>query len=131
MTENEIAKLVLDAAYKVHSHLGPGLLESVYEGALVVELMKAGLTVERQVPFRATYDGVDLEFGFRADIIVERKVLLEIKSVEVVPKVAYKIVLTYLRMTGLELGILLNFGEEYLKDGIKRVVNNLQDETLR
>lgn len=129
MTENEIAKLVLDAAYKVHSHLGPGLLERVYEAALTVELMKLGLTVERQVPFRAHYDGVDLQMGFRADLIVAQRVLIEIKSVEVVPKVAYKVVLTYLRMTGMHLGILLNFGEEYLKDGIKRVVNDLPDES--
>jgi GxxExxY protein len=128
VTENEIAKLVLDAAYKVHSHLGPGLLESVYEAALSVELMKMGLTVERQVPFRAHYDGVDLQMGFRADLIVAQRVLIEIKSVEVVPKVAYKVVLTYLRMTGMHLGILLNFGGEYLKDGIKRVVNYLPDE---
>lgn len=129
MTENEIAKLVLDAAYKVHTHLGPGLLESVYEAALAVELMRMGLAVERQVPFHAHYDGVDLKMGFRADIIVEGKVLLEIKSVEILPKVAFKVVLTYLRMTKLHLGIVLNFGEEFLKDGIKRVVNELGDDS--
>lgn len=88
-----------------------------------------GLAVDRQVPFRAVYDGVDLDFGFRADLIVGRKVLIEVKSLEVVPKVAGKILLTYLRLTGLQLGLILNFGEEFLKDGIQRKVNELKDES--
>lgn len=104
------------------------MLESVYEAALYVELTRANLRVERQVPFRAIYEGIDLDFGFRADLVVEGKVLLEIKSLEVVPKVAYKVVLTYLRMTGIQLGIVLNFGEELLKNGIRRVVNELVNE---
>lgn len=86
---------------------------------------KAGQIVERQVPFAAVYEGVTTEHGFRADLVVDRCVLVEIKSVETVPKVAYKVVLTYLRTSGLRLGLLLNFGEEYLKDGIRRIANDM------
>ena len=125
MDANALSKVILDAAFKVHNSLGPGLLESVYEAALAIELAKAGHIVERQVPFPAVYEGLTLEHGFRADLVVDRLVLIEIKSVEIVPRVAYKVVLTYLRMSGMKLGLLLNFGEEYLKDGIRRIANDM------
>ena len=125
MSENDIARHILDAAYKVHNALGPGLLESVYETALAYELRKLGFYVETQRAIPVVYDGEKLEDGFRADMIVEGKVIVEIKSLELVPKVAYKILLTYLRLSDTRLGLLINFGEEMLKNGVKRVVNNL------
>ncbi|MFI5384646.1 MAG: GxxExxY protein [Fimbriimonadales bacterium] len=127
MTENEIAAIIVDAAFAVHIALGPGLLESVYERALEHELRKRGLTVVRQWSIPCVYDGKPLGDPFRADMLVEGKVVVELKSLEIVPKVAYKIVLTYLRLGDKRLGLLINFGEEYIKDGIKRIVNNLQE----
>ncbi len=125
MTENEVASAIVDSAFKVHSTLGPGLLESVYEAALGYELMKRGLKVERQKPLKVVYDGVPVGEGFRVDLIVEGIVIVEVKSLESLPPVAYKVLLTYLRVSGLHLGLLINFGEEYVKDGIHRVVNRL------
>ena len=125
MTENELSKIILDCAFKVHSTLGPGLLESVYEAALAYELEKEELSIQRQKGIPVVYDEIKLELGFRADIIVENKVIIEIKSVESLAAVHFKQLLSYLRLTDLKLGLLLNFNESLLKNGLKRVVNNL------
>jgi GxxExxY protein len=116
---------VVDICYKIHTKLGPGLLESVYEAILYYELNKLGLKVEKQKPLPVHWDEMVLEIGFRADLIVEDKVNLEIKSVAELANVHPKQVLTYLRITDMKLGLLINFNETYIKDGIKRVVNNL------
>lgn len=128
MSENEIGTLVLAAAIGIHRELGPGLLESVYEVVLARELSSRGLAVERQVSVPIIYQGLCFEEGFRADLIVAGKVLLELKSVERVTPAHKKQVQTYLRLTGLKLGYLLNFGEAVLKDGITRCVNGLEEE---
>ena len=125
MTENEIAKIVVDCCYKIHTSFGPGLFESVYEEALVHELQKRGLKIERQKGIPVFYDEVKMELGFRADIIVENKVILELKSQEVLAPVNSKQLLTYLKVSGLKLGLLINFGEALIKNGIHRIVNNL------
>lgn len=125
MTENELSKIIVDICYKIHTKLGPGLLESVYEAILFYELNKLGLKVEKQKPLPVYWDEMVLEIGFRADLIVENKVILEIKSVAELANVHPKQVLTYLRITDMKLGLLINFNETYIKDGIKRVVNNL------
>jgi len=125
MDENEIAKGVVDAAMKVHQALGPGLLESVYEIVLAHELIKRGLRVKRQAPIAIEYDGITFEEGFRADLIVEDKVIIELKSVESVQPVHKKQLLTYLRLADMRLGLLINFGSALLKDGISRVANRL------
>jgi GxxExxY protein len=128
MTENEIAKEVVDAAYQIHKRLGPGLLESVYEIILAYELKKRGLTAVRQVAIPILYDSLTFEEGFRADIVVEDKVIIELKSVESVSNVHKKQLLTYLRLADKRLGLLINFGEELIRDGISRVVNQLEEE---
>jgi len=125
MTENELSKIVVDICYKIHTKLGPGLLESVYEAILYYELNKLGIKVEKQKPLPVYWDEIVLEIGFRADLILEDKVILEIKSVAELTNVHPKQVLTYLRITDMKLGLLINFNESYIKDGIKRVVNNL------
>ncbi len=125
MTENKIAKIIVNTAYNIHVKLGPGLLESVYEEILYYELVKQGLKVERQKGIPVIWDDIKMELGFRADLIVENKVIIELKSVEAIAKVHPKILLTYLRITGLKLGLLINFGEKLIKDGITRIVNNL------
>ena len=125
MTENEIAKIVVDAAFQIHKKLGPGLLESVYEVILAHELKKRGLKVERQVPVAIIFEGIRFDEGFRADIIVEDKVIVELKSVEKVSRVHKKQLLTYLRLADKRLGLLINFGAELIRDGISRVVNGL------
>jgi len=125
MTENEIAKIVVDCCFKIHTTLGPGLFESVYERALIYELEKRGLNFEQQKGIPVYYDNIKMEMGFRADIIVENKVILELKSQEVLAPVHSKQLLTYLRITGLKLGLLINFGEALIKNGIHRIVNNL------
>jgi GxxExxY protein len=130
MTENEIGKVVVDAAVKVHRELGPGLLETVYEVVLARELERRGLRVERQVPVPIVYEGMRFEEGFRADIVVEGKVILELKSVEQMGKVHAKQVFTYLKLKGLKLGFVLNFGANLMKEGIERVVNGLPEENL-
>ncbi len=127
MHENELGTLILNAAIEVHRNLGPGLLESVYEVVLAKELMQRGLTIERQVAVPIVYRDLRFEEGFRADIIVNGMVLLELKSVERVTPAHLKQVQTYLKLTGLKLGYLLNFGEALLKDGITRCVNGLRD----
>jgi len=123
ITENEIGMIVVDCAVKLHMELGPGLLESVYEVLLTHRLKARGLTVERQVHIPIKYDGIQFDEGFRADLIVEGKVLLELKSTEQTQKVYKKQVLTYLKLTGIKLGYLLNFGESLMKDGISRILN--------
>ena len=123
MTENEIGTIVVDSAVKLHKSLGPGLLETVYEAILIQQLQKAGLTSQRQVLVPITFEGVSYDEGFRADIIIGGKVILELKSTEVVHPVHKKQLLTYLKLTGLKLGYLLNFGEELMKNGITRIIN--------
>ena len=125
MTENEISKIVVDSAINLHKNLGPGLLETVYEVILQHELKSKGLIVDRQVSIPIEYKGIKFNEGFRADLIVEKKVILELKSVENVTNAHKKQVLTYLKLTGLKLGLLLNFGEELMKTGITRIVNKL------
>ena len=128
MTENEIGKFVVDSAIAVHRDLGPGLLESVYEVILAHQLRQHGLHVERQVPIAIEYRGIKFDEAFRADIVVESKVVLELKSVEQVTRVHKKQLQTYLRLTGFKLGFLLNFGEGLMKKGITRAVNGLADD---
>ena len=125
MHENEISGTIVDAAFKIHSTLGPGLLESVYEAILTHELRKRGLDVSVQQPIPVVYEGVKLELGFRADLVVNRKVIVEVKSVEIVAPVHAKQVRTYLRLMDRKLGLLINFNVNLIKDGITRVVNNL------
>ncbi len=121
-----IGKAVLDAAFQVHSVLGPGLLESVYEAALSVELKKRGFHVERQVPIAVTYEDEQLDVGFRADLVVESAVLVELKSVESVTPLFKKITTNYIKLIPLKLGFLINFNEVHLKNGITRVTNGLE-----
>ena len=128
MTENEIAKQVLDAAFLVHTKLGPGLLESVYEVIIAYELKKRGLTAERQKAMPIMYDDIRFDEAFRSDIVVNGKVIAELKSVEALLPVHAKQVLTQLRVSGLKLGLLINFGEAHLKNGIKRIINGRLDE---
>lgn len=127
MHENEIGSIVINAAIRVHRELGPGLLESVYETILAHELERNGLEVERQVPIPIKYRNLEFNEGFRADIILEGKVILELKSVETMTAVHRKQIQTYLRLTGCKLGYLLNFGAALMKNGIKRAVNDLDE----
>jgi GxxExxY protein len=127
MTENEISKIIVDSALAVHRELGPGLLETVYEVALAHELKQRGLNVQRQVPVPVKYRGMVFDEAFRADLIVDEKVIVELKSVERVIEAHKKQVQTYLRLKGCKLGFLLNFGEALMKRGITRVVNGLED----
>ncbi len=129
MTENEIARIIVDVCYQVHSQLGPGLLESVYEVVLAHELTERGLRVQRQAPVPIRWKDLEFEEGFRADLIVEDKVIVELKSLEKVAPVHGKQLLTYLRLMNKRLGLLVNFGEALIKNGIKRVVNGLPDRT--
>jgi GxxExxY protein len=128
VNENEIAKKILDAAFVVHTKLGPGLLESVYEVVLAHEVRKTGLHVERQRPMPINYDGMRFEEGYRADLLVESKVIVELKSVAALSAIHGKQVLTQLRLSELKLGLLINFGETHLKNGIKRIINGKLDE---
>jgi GxxExxY protein len=126
--ENEVARQVVDAALSVHRGIGPGLLESVYETALAYELAKRGLRVQRQVAVTFTYDGQRFDEGFRIDLLVEDCVIVEIKSVETIHPVHKKQLLTYLRLGGKRLGLLINFNCELLRGGITRIVNGLPDD---
>lgn len=125
MTENQVAAAVVDAAFKIHTTLGPGLLESVYQATLEYELQKRGLNVLQQVGLPVYYEGLKLELGYRVDLIVGEKIIVEIKSVEALAPVHKRQLLTYLRLTDLRLGLLINFNVERIKDGIHRVVNGL------
>lgn len=123
--ENYLSKIIVDTCFQIHVGLGPGLLESVYEEVLYYELSQQGFKVKRQFPIPIVWQDIEMEQGFRADLIVEDCVLIEIKSVSKIEPVHKKQTLTYLRLTGLKLGLLVNFNEALIKDGITRVVNNL------
>lgn len=125
MTENEIAREIVDCAFRVHNRLGPGLLETVYRRALAFELTKRGLRAAEERGIPVIYDEVPLEMGFRVDIIVNNKVIVETKSIDALAPIHGKVLLTYLRLANLRLGLLINFNVELIKDGIRRVVNNL------
>lgn len=125
MTENELSKIIVHACFEIDRSLGPGLLESVYEEVLYYELNNKGLILERQKGIPVVYKEVKLELGFRADIIVEKKVVVEIKSIEAIAPVHQKQLLTYLRLMNIKLGLLVNFNEALIKNGIQRIVNNL------
>ena len=127
MTENEIAAVVVDAALKIHRTLGPGLFEYVYQATLSYELQKRGLRVAQQVALPVYYDSIKLNLGFRVDVLVADKVIIEIKSVESLAPVHRKQVETYLRLMDLRLALLINFNVELIRDGIQRVVNRLAD----
>ncbi len=125
MNENELSAIIVDCCYRIHRKLGPGLLESVYEEVLCYELLQMGLSFSRQTGIPVYYNELMLELGFRADIIVEGKVIIEIKSIENLAPVHKKQLLTYLKLTGTKLGLLVNFNEALIKNGILRIVNNL------
>jgi GxxExxY protein len=125
--ETEVAMAIVDAAYQVHRTLGPGLLESAYEAIMVHELQKRGLAVTVQVLVPVVYESVCLDAGFRADLIVEDAVIVELKSLEKIAPVHKKQLMTYLKLAGKRLGLLINFGEELVKDGITRIVNGMPD----
>jgi len=125
MTENELSKIVVDCAFKIHTTLGPGLLESVYVAALAYELRERGLKFVTEQPIPVVYENVRLELGFRADLIVGDKLIVEVKSIKALAPVHGKVLLTYLRLADRKLGLLINFNVDLIKDGIKRVVNNL------
>lgn len=127
MDENAIAKVVVDAAFTVHKRLGPGLLESVYEAVMVHELRKRGLSFTTQVPVPVVYDDLRIDDGYRLDLLVEGKVVVELKSVEAVLPVHKKQLLTYLKLTEKRLGLLVNFNESIIKSGITRIVNGLPE----
>ncbi|MEM1304132.1 MAG: GxxExxY protein [Planctomycetota bacterium] len=125
MHENPLSEAIVDAAYKIHVSLGPGLLESVYEVVLAHDLKRRGLQVERQVPVPIVYDGITFEEAYRIDLLVERKVIVEVKSVETVTAIHKKQLLTYLKLMDKRLGLLINFNEELIKSGITRTANGL------
>ncbi|MFH6986758.1 GxxExxY protein [Flavobacterium collinsii] len=125
MSENELSRIVFDCALKVHQTLGPGLLESAYEECLVYELKKTGLEIEKQKPLSLIYEKVKLDIGYRLDIIIENKVILEIKSVDALNEIHFAQLLTYLKLTNCKLGLLINFNVVLIKNGIRRVVNKL------
>ena len=127
MTENEIGSIIIDEAIHLHKNLGPGLMEIVYETILADRLQKRGVTVERQKAIPIVYEGHKFDEGFRADLIVQGKVIIELKSVEKLHPAHKKQVLTYLVLTGMRLGYLLNFGEELMKTGIERIANGMPD----
>jgi GxxExxY protein len=124
MEENNITGKVIGIAIDLHKQLGPGLLESVYQHTLSYELLQAGLQVDQQVPIPLVHKAVKLDCGFRVDILVEKKVIIEVKSVEALAQVHFAQTLTYLKLSGYKVGLLINFNSVVLKDGIQRVVNN-------
>jgi GxxExxY protein len=125
ITENELSKIVFDCALKVHQNLGPGLLESAYEECLFYELKKTGLDIQKQKALPLVYEEVKLDIGYRIDIIIENKLILEIKSVDALNDIHFAQLLTYLKLTNCKLGMLMNFNVALIKNGIRRVVNNL------
>lgn len=127
MTENEISKAIVDTALSIHKTIGPGMLEHVYETIMEYELRKKGLIVDRQKDIPVKYNNVLIESAFRADLIVNDIVLIELKSIEQLAPVHFKQVLTYLKLGNFKLGLLINFNETMLKNGIKRIVNNLDE----
>ncbi len=129
MTENAIAKEIVDAAFRIHTTLGPGLLESVYQTVLAYELGRRGLRTVSQQPIPVVYEHVRIDTGFKADLVVEDKIIVEIKSVELIGPVHKKQLLTYLRLADKRLGLLINFHVALIKDGITRIVNGLEDDS--
>jgi len=127
VSENAVAQQIVDAAYRVHTALGPGLLESVYEAAMAYELEKRGLRITRQQAIPVVYESVRVHTGFRADLVVEDEVIVEIKAVEAAAPVHKKQLLTYLKLSGKHLGLLINFNVALIRDGITRIVNGLQE----
>lgn len=125
MTENDISYKIIGACIDLHKNLGPGLLESVYENALAYDLRELGFSVNTQIPLPVVYKEIRLEIGFRIDIIVDNKVLIEVKSIETLAPVHFAQTLTYLKMSGLKLGLLINFNSMKVKDSVHRIVNNL------
>ena len=125
MNENEIAEIIIECAIKVHKILGPGLLESVYEKALAHELRKKGLHVDEQLSISFSYEDIVFDEGFRADLIVNDKVIVELKSIKDFESIHFKILLTYIRLANKKLGLLINFNKELVKDGLKRVINGI------
>jgi GxxExxY protein len=123
MTYNELSGLILDESIAIHRRLGPGLLESVYQAILAHELAKRGCSVRSEEPIPLVWDNLYFDLAFRADLIINDRILVELKSVEKLAPVHSKQVLTYLRITGMQLGLLINFGEELLKDGFHRIIN--------
>jgi GxxExxY protein len=122
MNTEEIFKKILDCSFKVHTALGPGLLESAYEECLYYELIKSGLKVDKQKPLPLVYEEVKLEAGYRVDLLVENSVIVELKSVDALCDIHTSIILTYLKLSGCKLGLLVNFNVQHLKDGIKRFI---------
>jgi GxxExxY protein len=125
MTENELSKLVVDICFKIHKQYGPGLFESVYEELFCYEWSKTGIAYTRQESISLVHEYIKMDVTFRADVIIDQKLLVELKSVEELEKVHHKQVQTYLKLTGIKLGLLINFNENLIKDGIRRIVNNL------
>ena len=125
MESNEISGQVVDAAMKVHSSLGPGLLENAYEACLKYELQKRGMQAERQVALPVVYDGVRIELGYRLDLLVENEIIVELKAVERLTRIHEAQLLSYLKLSNKKIGLLLNFNVLRLRDGVKRMVNNL------
>ncbi len=125
LTENEISKIVVDICFKIHKQYGPGLFEVVYEEIFCYEWAKTGIAFERQQPIPLIHETIKMEAGFRADVVIDRKVIVELKSIEALAAVHYKQVQTYLKLTGCKLGILVNFNVNLIKDGIHRIVNKL------
>lgn len=128
MTENEISYQIRGAIFNIYENLGPGLLESAYEKTLIYELKKRGLLVESQVPIPIIYDEIQIESAFRLDLLINKKVIIEIKSVEKLTKLHHKQVITYLKLTGIKLGILVNFNSDSIFDNIIRKVNRLNQD---
>jgi GxxExxY protein len=125
MNENDISYKIIGAAIELHKNIGPGLLESVYENALAYDLMEIGFDVKQQCPMPFVYKEVKMDVGYRLDLLVDNKVIVEIKSIENLAPVHYAQTLTYLKLSGLKLGLLINFNSKFLKDNIHRIVNNL------
>lgn len=128
MKINDLTHTVIGICIKIHDKIGPGLFESVYEEVLCYELSKAGISFTRQEPINVYYDGVKMDVGFIADVIVEKRLILELKSVEKLMPVHYKQLQTYLKLTHIQVGLLINFNTHYLKEGITRIVNNYVEE---
>ncbi len=125
MTENEISKLAVDICFRIHTQYGPGLFESVYEEIFCYELSKSEIPYSRQHPVPLIHEEIKMEIGFRADLIIDNKVIMELKSIEAIAPLHFRQVQTYLKLTGCKLALLVNFNVAYIKDGIHRIVNNL------
>ena len=125
MTENELAKIAVDICFRIHTQYGPGLFESVYEEIFCYELSKTGISFKRQHPVPLIHEEIKMEIGFRADVILDDKVVMELKSIEALAPLHFRQVQTYLKLSGCKLGLLVNFNVAYIKDGIHRIVNNL------